>query len=105
MGPQEPFRTWRIVRSWEVVNEPMARFRLESGWASAHRRGRGQVSVFDTLGEEGRVGTVSAHQDSIGAISFHPTKPYVVPIPRYRRFEDTGHRVRPRRAWVGSSAE
>ncbi|CUA67925.1 hypothetical protein RSOLAG22IIIB_13579 [Rhizoctonia solani] len=98
------FRRTQIIARWDLRNPSEPDILYDRGVVSTNQRlgfdlspdGRwlisgdeqGQVSVFDALGEQGRVGTVSAHQDSIGAIGFHPSKPYVVSASGSRHFED-----------------
>ncbi|CAE6477150.1 unnamed protein product [Rhizoctonia solani] len=100
------FRRTPLIARWDLRNPSEPDILYHRGLASTNQRmgfdlspdgrwviagdERGQVSVFDAVGEEGRVGTVGAHQDSMGAISFHPTKPYVVSVSGSRHFEDAG---------------
>ncbi|KAH7333735.1 WD40-repeat-containing domain protein [Rhizoctonia solani] len=100
------FRRTPTIARWDLRNPSEPEVMYDRGLVSTNQRlgfdvspdgrwiiagdERGQISVFDALGEEGRVGTVGAHQDSIGAINFHPTKPYLVSVSGSRHFEDTG---------------
>ncbi|CAE6421920.1 unnamed protein product [Rhizoctonia solani] len=100
------FRRTPTIARWDLRNPSEPDVLYDRGLVSTNQRlgfdvssdgrwivagdERGQVSIFDALGEEGRVSTVSAHQDSIGAVSFHPAKPCAVSISGSRHFEDTG---------------
>ncbi|KAF8679522.1 Peptidyl-prolyl cis-trans isomerase [Rhizoctonia solani] len=107
------FRRTPMIARWDLRNPSEPDLLYDRGLASTNQRlgfdlslnGRwltagdegGQISTFDALGERGQVSTISAHNDSIGAINFHPTKPYLVSTSGSRHFRDTD--------WVTSDSD
>ncbi|KAF8761248.1 WD40 repeat-like protein [Rhizoctonia solani] len=107
------FRRTPMIARWDLRNPSEPDLLYDRGLASTNQRlgfdlslnGRwltagdegGQISTFDALGETGQVSTISAHNDSIGAINFHPTKPYLVSTSGSRHFRDTD--------WVTSDSD
>ncbi|KAB5591768.1 hypothetical protein CTheo_4800 [Ceratobasidium theobromae] len=46
----------------------------------------GKISIFDALGDRGCMSSANAHKDSVGAVTFHPTRPFVVSTSGSRHF-------------------
>ncbi|KAJ1300575.1 hypothetical protein OPQ81_002229 [Rhizoctonia solani] len=100
------FRRTPVIARWDLRNPSEPEFLYDRGMVSTNQRlsfdvssdgrwvvggdERGQISFFDALGVEGRVGTMSAHRDSIGAVNFHPAKHFISTISGSRHFEDRG---------------
>ncbi|KAF8596604.1 WD40 repeat-like protein [Ceratobasidium sp. AG-I] len=100
------FRRTSAVASWDLRNptEPIAvydrgvvetnqrlRFDVSADgrWIVAGDE-RGVVSVFDVFGENHSAsGSFEAHGDAIGAVAFHPTKPFIMSVSGSRHFNDT----------------
>ncbi|CAE6360885.1 unnamed protein product [Rhizoctonia solani] len=97
-------RTPRIAR-WDLRNPSEPDRLYDRGLVSTNQRlsfdtspdgrwlvagdERGRILVFDALEEKGLVDALGAHNDSIGAVTFHPTKNYAASISGSRHFEDT----------------
>ncbi|CAE6452891.1 unnamed protein product [Rhizoctonia solani] len=100
------FRRTPMIARWDLRNPSEPDMLYDRGILSTNQRlsfdtspdgrwliagdERGQILAFDALGEKGRVDALGAHNDSIGAVTFHPIEPYAISVSGSRHFEDTG---------------